>query len=69
MFRSEQHVNRWCHRWNQARGAVISPEQGWKLAKGWYHDRLDAEWKPKTPPEIRALLQEIGLTGDFWKLP
>jgi hypothetical protein len=48
---------------------VISPEQGWKLAHGWYHDRLDPDWKPKSPPEIRRLFEEIGLKGEFWKLP
>jgi hypothetical protein len=48
---------------------VISPEQGWKLAKGWYHDRLEPDWKAKSPPEIRHLFEEIGLKGEFWKLP
>jgi hypothetical protein len=69
MFRSEQHVDRWCHRWKQTRGTVISPQQGWELATGWYHDRLDPDWKPKSPPEIRRLFEDIGLKGEFWKLP
>jgi len=69
LFRSEQHVERWCKVWGRQQGAILSPEQTWKLAEGWYHDRLQADWKPKTPAEIRRLFEEIGLRGEFWKLP
>jgi hypothetical protein len=48
---------------------VLTLEQGWKLAKGWYQDRLQQDWKPKTAAAIRQLFAGIGLTGQFWELP
>lgn len=48
---------------------MLSLEQGWKLAKGWYHDRLRLDWKPKTAAQIRRLFADIGLQGQFWELP
>ena len=67
LFRSEEHVDRWCAMWKQARGAMLSIEQGWALATGWYVDRLEADWRSKTPAEAEALLDSLGLTGPFWR--
>ena len=50
------------------RGAVLSLDQTWELAKLWYADRLDPEWRRRTPAEATAAFALIGLTGDFWKL-
>lgn len=44
----------------------MSIATAWKLGKLWYRDRLDADWQPKTVETIRAILDEVGLTGDFW---
>ena len=68
LFRSEQHVDRWCRQWNRPRGGTLSLEQGWELAKRWYSDRLDTNWRPKTPAEAQRAFAEIGLKGDFWQL-
>jgi hypothetical protein len=68
LFRSEQHVDRWCRQWGRPRGGTLSLQQGWKLARLWYGDRLSASWRPKTADEAEAVFNEIGLTGDFWKL-
>jgi hypothetical protein len=68
LFRSEEHVNRWCRQWNQPLGAVLTLEQGWGLAQGWYGDRLDLGWRPKSETEIEAAFAELGLRGDFWRL-
>jgi hypothetical protein len=68
LFRSEQHVERWCAQWKQPRGGTLTLAQGWRLAKEWYADRLSADWRPKTVPEAQAVFAKIGLTGDFWKL-
>jgi hypothetical protein len=68
LFRSEQHVDRWCRQWSRPRGATLSLDQCWRLATEWYGDRLSREWRPKTTAEAQAALERIGLTGSFWKL-
>lgn len=68
LFRSEQHIDRWCRQWNRPRGGTLTLQQGWKLAILWYADRLDRNWRPKTPAEAQKLFAEIGLVGDFWQL-
>lgn len=69
LFRSEEHVDRWCRQWKLARGAVLSIEQAWQLARGWYEpDRRDPAWRRKTVDETEAFLSQLGLTGPFWNL-
>jgi hypothetical protein len=67
LFRSEEHVERWSRRWKQPRGATLTLEQGWALAREWYHDRLSPEWKPKTTDEAIATFSRLGLRGEFWQ--
>ena len=68
LFRSEEHVDRWCRLWSQPRGEIISLEQQWKLANEWYRDRLELDWRRKTTDEAQALFAEIGLSSSFWSL-
>ncbi|HXP17029.1 MAG TPA: hypothetical protein VN868_08000 [Terriglobales bacterium] len=68
LFRSEQHVNRWCRQWNRRRGGTLTLHQGWRLAVEWYSDRLSSQWRPKTTAEAEQAFAGIGLVGDFWKL-
>jgi hypothetical protein len=68
LFRSEQHVDRWCAQWKRPRGGTLTLSQGWRLAKEWYEDRLSPDWHPKTVAEAEAAFTRIGLVGDFWKL-
>ena len=69
LFRSEEHVDRWCRSWGLARGAILSPDQTWRLAGAWYGpDRRDPEWRRRTLDETEALFAELGLTSDFWSL-
>lgn len=69
LFRSEEHVNRWCAVWGLAPGAAFSLETAWRLAKAWYEpDRRRPEWRRPTVEETEALLTELGLTGPFWAL-
>jgi len=46
----------------------LTLDQGWRLGKEWYSDRLSPNWRPKTVVEAEAALADIGLAGDFWKL-
>jgi len=68
LFRSEQHVDRWCRQWNRTRGGTLTLDQVWRLATEWYRDRLSPLWRPKTTAEAQKAFAEIGLVGDFWKL-
>lgn len=68
LFRSEQHVDRWCLQWNQPRGGTMTLHQGWRLAQEWYGDRLSPNWRPKTVEEAEAAFAKIGLSGEFWTL-
>ena len=38
------------------------------LADRWYGNRLDPDWRPRTLAESQAILDSVGLTGDFWCL-
>ena len=68
LFRDEEHVDRWCAARDMERGALVTPEQTWLLALGWYRNKLSPDWRRHTLEEAEALLAGIGLTGAFWNL-
>jgi hypothetical protein len=68
LFRSEEHLDNWCAREKTERGAVLTLEEAWRLAEGWYHDRMRPDWERKTREETRAFFEELGLAGPFWDL-
>ena len=39
------------------------------LARGWYGDRLDPGWRPRTREASQQILADAGLLGAFWRLP
>jgi hypothetical protein len=67
-FRSEAHVDRWCEQSGLDRGAAFPLETAWRLADGWYRDRLSSNWRRRTAQEAEVLFSSLGLTGRFWKL-
>ena len=67
-FRSEPHSDRWREQRCVPRGALLTPEQLWGLADGWYRDRMSTDWRRRTPAEAEALFAELGLVGEFWSL-
>jgi hypothetical protein len=69
LFRSEEHVDRWCKSWGLARGAVLSPALTRRLAQTWHSaDRRDPAWRRRTVEETEEVFQQLGLEGDFWNL-
>jgi hypothetical protein len=69
LFRSEEHLDRWCESWRFERGGVLSLETAWRLARAWYEsDRRQPEWRRRTLDETEKLFAELGLTGAFWNL-
>ncbi len=65
-FRSEAEVDRWCERRRIARGAVMDLELIWRLAQAWYAGRADAEWRGRSTEEAQAIVESVGLRGEFW---
>ncbi len=61
LFRSEEHVR-------GAVGAIFPLEQCWRLAQAWYGSRMDPAFAGRTTAEAQAILEGVGLTGDFWRL-
>ena len=68
LFRSEEEVDEWAESTGHPKGAVFSPGQLWDLARGWYDDRLDLNWRRRTVAERQAILTAVGLIGEFWNL-
>jgi hypothetical protein len=67
-FRSEDHLTKWLSQHRQSRGEALSLGLTWRLAKAWYVDRRDLEWKPRSREQAQAVLDQVGLTSAFWKL-
>jgi hypothetical protein len=67
LFRSEEHVHRWCDMRGLRQGAVFTPDQMWAVAKPWHGRRLESGWRRFTPEEAESVFANAGLTGSFWK--
>jgi hypothetical protein len=69
LFRSEDHIDRWCALWHQPRGETFSAAKAWQLAQQWYAaDRRVPSWRRKTLEEAEATFAQLGFTSDFWRL-
>ena len=66
LFRSEEHVTRWVG--GRDPGATIPVAKLSELAHAWWADRLSPEWRPHTVEQNQAILDSLGLTGEFWRL-
>jgi hypothetical protein len=66
VFRSEAHTTRWLA--GRPPGATISVSKLAALAEAWWWDRLASDWRPRSREESQAILDRLGLVGDFWRL-
>ncbi|HLY86944.1 MAG TPA: hypothetical protein VKO84_10640 [Gaiellaceae bacterium] len=66
LFRSEEHLARWLG--GREPGATIPVTKLAELAEAWWDDRLSPDWVPHTRDQNMAILERLGLTGDFWVL-
>ena len=66
VFRSEDHLTRWIA--GRQPGATITVSKLAELAEAWWADRLDPDWRPHTREQNQAILDRLGLTGEFWRL-
>jgi hypothetical protein len=66
LFRSEEHIKRWLG--GRKPGATLAVAKLSELAHAWWSDRLAADWLPHTREQNQAILDQLELTGDFWRL-
>ncbi len=67
-LRSEEHLARWLADTGRTPGASMSAARLNELARRWWWTRVEPDWRPRTPAESQAILDEVGLTGEFWRL-
>jgi len=66
VFRSEAHVTVWLG--GRTAGATIPAAKLAELATAWWSDRLATDWQPRTRDQNQAILDRLGLAGEFWRL-
>ena len=66
LFRSEEHIARWLA--GREPGATITAAKLAELAYAWWADRLAPDWRPHTREQNAAILERLGLVGEFWAL-
>jgi hypothetical protein len=66
LFRSEEHIDRWLD--GREPGGTITVTKLAELAEEWWGDRLAPDWRAHTFEQNQAILDRLGLTGDFWRL-
>ncbi len=66
LFRSEEHVDRWCAARNLPKRPLVTLDQLWRLAVAWYSNRLTPEARHPMGAEIREIFDGLGLTDPFW---
>ena len=67
-LRSEEHLARWLGDNSWEPGATLTATKLNELARSWWWTRLDPGWRPRTADESQAILDGLGLTGEFWRL-
>lgn len=68
LFRSEEHVERWCRVRGLLKRPVVSLNQLWHLAEAWYGNRLTVESRRPVGAEVQNIFWELGLEGPFWQI-
>ena len=68
-FRAPADVEAWCTRHRRPRGAVLTLPQIEDLGRRWYGRHFDEDWVKWTPAEAQAVFDQVGLTGDHWRVP
>ncbi|HSG07350.1 MAG TPA: hypothetical protein VLA36_03265 [Longimicrobiales bacterium] len=58
----------WCARRALSRGAIMTLDQCWSMAQGWYAGRLEPGWRGRSPAAAQAILEAAGLNGPFWRM-
>jgi hypothetical protein len=68
LFRSEEEARRWSRSVARLDGEIVALDQLERLARAWYGDRLDPNWRARPTARSQEILAAAGLTGPFWSL-
>jgi hypothetical protein len=68
LFRAEEEAHSWSLSAGRPDGRIVGLDQLARLARAWYGDRLDPEWRPRTTAESQEVLTAAGLVDPFWSL-
>lgn len=68
LFRSEEHVERWCQVRGLPQRPLVSLDQLWALSVAWYGNRLTVESRRPMGEEVKQIFAQVGLTGEFWQV-
>ena len=66
LFGSEEALQDWLGERGYERGATMTLEQCWDLARRWYTGRAEATWRPRTREQAERVFASVGLEGSFW---
>ena len=66
LFRSEEHIAHWLG--TREPGVTIPVAKLAELAFAWWDDRISPDWTPHTREQNVAILERLGLVGEFWEL-
>lgn len=67
-FREERQIDEWALRYGLPRGEAVPITQAAALARQWYSNHADRDYRKWTPTEAQAIFANVGLTGEFWEL-
>ena len=67
-LRSEEHLAAWLDANGWEPGATLTAPKMNELSREWWGTRLDPGWRPRAPKESQAILDGLGLAGEFWQL-
>jgi len=67
-FRSEKDIDAWSNRHAIPKGAVVPIAQVAELARRWYGQYADRDWKKWSVAQARHIFEQVGLVGRFWVL-
>jgi len=67
LFRSEEEVQDWCRSTGNQPGETLGLEAVWDLAQDWYGNRMDPEYRGRTPGQVSDVFRRAGLTSSFWQ--
>ena len=68
LFRSEEHVERWCRVRGYPRRPLVRLDQIWELSQAWYGNRLTEESRRPMGDEVKQIFTRVGLVGEFWEI-
>ncbi len=69
LFESHSAIDDWCARHRIARGDVQPLSRVLALAKAWYGQHLEKNWRKWSAAEAKQLFERFQLSGPTWDIP